>query len=358
MASLVTFQQSRTLTGVKTAQNHRNAWWIAFGLTAENQRGNLKEQLSPTDKMVQIPVLDIRTASQTLPTGGIGNRIPSSELIPTMIQAPTRQIVTSQEYNSDEIAAWNSTFPSLNFLGALQGAARTAINLGIARLAILGSGFSAYEGLFNASGKKTVSALLATDSGSKTKFPEQNAGELRDAMFSEIVDVLQDLNLIDNLEETVTVAILSTQRLNAQLSSKVIRWTDSGNGMGFSIKQALEEQFAKMNVKLVFGSADAFFKDRNSSLAATTGYDQMLITVPTMPNANAGLELDTNYLADSGEINKFLDNNLMAASNFVPTEMPTIIENGYRRIIYRIPAITSGWNIQADTVKTLTVRFA
>jgi uncharacterized membrane protein YqjE len=329
--------------GLKLSQSLKSDFWMVFGEGAEN----MKEQLSPITKAVYMRAAQFRTNAKLVATGGDSNRIPSGDVDIFPIQSPTTSILTNQEYNRATLMAFKEV-AGLDYRALMQAVARQGINQVISTLALSGNG-GTYEGILNAVGKITTSALLVSDSFGATELGAQAEVEIRDAIITDINLQLAALNLISSAD-AVTITVLTSQRVMQVLNSKIIPVLSGGAGLSWSIRKNIDEVFASQNKKVLWGVDDRQFKATGTS---GTKYDKMLITIASMPNVSKGQYVNTNFVA-AGVPNIINENNLMYASQFIPFEVPTVIENNGLRVLYEVSSITSGWNIQSNTVQVIS----
>lgn len=331
-------QPSYQVAGYKVNQTQHSDFAVLFGQNA----ANIHEDLPVDAKAVYMNVVELRTNAKLISTGGDSNRIPSGDIAVNMIQTPTISIRTNQEYNRYTIQAYQAR--QIDYLSLAQSVARQSINQVYATLALTGSG-GAYEGVLNAAGKITQTALLTTDSGGQTLLELQNPLELKNQLVSYINYQLSSLNLVG---AAVHFGILTSQRVLQTLQTKVIPLLSGGSGMSWSIIKTIEELYPQCT--FAWGKDDFRFKGKGAS---GTKYDRMVISIATMPDNNSGLgNISTNFAADNlGQ--KIGENVIMRTSNVVPFEIPTVIENNGIRTLYEVGATTSGWTLQSNTVQVI-----
>lgn len=326
------------IAGYKIGQTQHSDFSVLFGQNAQN----IKEDLPADAKAVYMNVIELRTNAKLISTGGDSNRIPSGDIIWNMIQTPTISIRTNQEYNRYTIQAYQAR--QIDYMSLSQSVARQSINQVSASLAITGSG-GAYEGVLNAAGKITQSALLTTDSFGETLLEAQDPIEIKNQLVSFINYQLSALNLVG---ASVEFGVLTSQRVLQTLQTKVIPLISGGAGMSWSIIKTIEELYPKC--KFTWGKDDFRFKGKG---ATSSKYDKMVFVIANMPENTSGLgKISTNFAADNlGQ--KIGDNVVMHCSNIVPFEIPTVIENNGIRTLYEIGATTSGWVLQSNTVQVI-----
>jgi hypothetical protein len=139
--------------------------------------------------------------------------------------------------------------------------------------------------------------------------------------------------------------------LNSRIVSVLAGSLQAGSA---TIRQTIENIFELQNKKILWGVDDRQFKSVGTS---GVNYDKALITIATMPSVSVASQINTNFVA-SGVPNTIYENNLMYASNLIPFEVPTPVENNGLRMLYEISSITSGWNVQHNTVQVISdIRF-
>lgn len=336
-------QPSYQVAGYKVNQTQHSDFAVLFGQNSKN----IHEDLPVDAKAVYMNVVEMRTNAKLISTGGDSNRIPSGDIAVNMIQTPTISIRTNQEYNRYTIQAYQAR--QIDYLSLAQSVARQSINQVYATLALTGSG-GAYEGVLNAAGKITQSALLTTDSFGETLLDAQDPVELKNQFVSFFNYQLSVLNLVG---ASVHFGILTSQRVLQTLQTKVIPVLQSGGGMSWSILKTIEELYP--NCTFEWGKDDFRFKGKG---ATSSKYDKMVISIATMPENKSGLgNVSTNFAAETlGQ--KIGENVIMRTSNIVPFEIPTVIENNGIRTLYEVGATTSGWTLQSNTVQVIAdIRF-
>ena len=339
-SSSLQVQQSFRLPGYKVDQAFKSGFAASFG---EN---GIRETLGPLVRVVNANVIKLRSNAKVISVGGDSNRIPSGDIERIEIQTPTVSIRTNAEFNSDTMDSFSAI--GINYSSVMQSVARQGINQVIATLAFTGNG-GASEGLLNAPGKITTSALLATDSFGATELASQQPTEVRDAIIALIRFQLTSLNIVDKSNE-VEVVITTSQRVISILGVMIIPVLAGGAGLTYSVLENIEAVFANQGKKIVWKTDKRQFENTGTS---GVKYDRMLITIPSMPDNQGGGRIDTNYAGNGNGQQIIANNNLLLASNIVPTEQNTVVENGGIRTLYRINAITSGWNIQSNTVQVV-----
>jgi len=339
-ASSIQIQQGFSLPGYKIDQAYKSGFALSFG------DNGIRETLPNLTRLVDVNVIKLRTNAKVISVGGDSNRIPSGDIEHFKIQTPTASIRTNAEFNSDTIDAFSAI--NINYQQVMQSVARQGINQVIATLALTGNGGS-YEGLLNAAGKITTSALLPADSFGATELASQDPAEVRDALMSLIRYQLAELNLTDESNK-VEVVITTSQRVISILSTMIIPVLAGGAGLNYSVLQNIKDVFSAQGKTITFATDKRHFEKKG---ATSVKYDRMLITIPQMPANQGGGMVDTNYAGYGNGQPVIAENNLLLASNIVPTEQNTVIENGGIRTLYRINAITSGWNIQSNTVQVV-----
>lgn len=339
-ASSIQIQQGFSLPGYKIDQAYKSGFALSFG------SNGIRETLPNLTRLVDVNVIKLRTNAKVISVGGDSNRIPSGDIEHFKIQTPTVSIRTNAEFNSDTIDAFSAV--GINYQQVMQSVSRQGINQVIATLALTGNGGS-YEGLLNAAGKITTSALLPVDSQGATELASQAAAEVRDALMSLIRFQLAELNLTDESNK-VEVVVTTSQRVISILSTMIIPVLTGGAGLNYSVLQNIKDVFLAQGKTITFATDKRHFEKKGAS---GVKYDRMLITIPEMPANQGGGMIDTNYAGYGNGQPVIAENNLLLASNIVPTEQNTVIENGGIRTLYRINAITSGWNIQSNTVQVV-----
>lgn len=337
-----TIQPSYDIPGIKVNQSIPDFFWMNFGTNAEN----MWEQLTPITKIVTLTAAQIRTNSKLISTGGESNRIPSGSVAMLKAATPTISIQTNQEYSKNTLMVYSEMY-GVNYTDLMSSVARQGINQVLSVLALVGSG-GTNEGLFNAPGKITTSNLLISDSFGATELASQDPSEIRSAWVSLINSQLTSLNILATPENKVDVIITISQRTFRILNSLVITLLGNGAGLDFTVAEGVKQVMARQNVNIEWAVSSPQTQGKGAS---GTNYDRALITLPSLPKTR-GVKFDTNYVADNVQqiVN---ENNLMLMSNLVPIEIPTPIENNGLRMLYEIPAVTSGWNNQSNTVQVI-----
>jgi len=308
-----------------------------------NTRGDL-----PNKQGVMMSVIDYAGHAKLAKVGGSFGKSVSPSLSMRQIQAPTYQVTSEFMFEDDAANEWmNQTGTS--YYETMQLACDTAHINTIGVLAMMGGG-GANEGLFNAAGIATVTALLATDTAGATNLELQNAAEIQEALLNNIRRLL-NTSLISHGYEKPTVSITSSRRTDQQFDRTVSLLNSPGNsGLFTSIRNNIEATMSGVcNIEWITDDISCLNLGTSG-----TGYDRMLMQIKEKPMPLNQGKLDVNTFGNQ------LQNQTRANSQmFLSTDTPRYIEaavgfSTHVRVI--MEAVTSGWMPRPMATKIADVK--
>ena len=314
----------------------------------------IRDVLPKNTRQVMINRLRMNTEATVMSVGGEAFNLPSPTFEFGEIRIPTYSTRNQYTFNRHLIDQWNER--NLSYVEAAQQAAQLGHKYLREAGALVGFG-GAGEGLLGAQGKTIVPLLLATDVAGLTDLQSQNPAEVAKAIIADITN-LTAKNFINNAGQRVVIT--TALRTINQLKQKWIPMLDNGAGMGPSIFDVITDSIKRLNLTVEIIQADRFCSgyktDANGAITADPKFDLMWITIPEFDSDEIVPDVEPYTTGEPVQAQNINENFLMFMDTLIPTEYPTLVQNGGVTTQLEVSAITAGIVIRPDTVTMIGVK--